>query len=376
MEFISFIINHCYRKGYVKDPFLKIWREGLMTDPNDEPIKILGAGISGLSAAITLARNGYKIDVFEKNSHVGGRFKRDFQGLRNFGNENIEPIKEFEKFGVYIKPYKKLKRIVRYSRSHSFEIVSNNKPIYYLVLRGKNKNSIDSQLANLAVNYGANICYNTNLNISEADIVAIGPSRADSLAYGGIYYDVSIDNTGYVFLDKKYSPNGYFYLLPGEKKGEAEVINSTFGPTVNMHTLKTLYNKAIEENEILKELLDGATKKTVQAGIGCCTLLEKPYKHDKYYVGEAAGFQDVTAGFGIRYAVISGYLAAQSIIESKDYNEQVVKTFKSRLDFERKRSENFKKMSDDDLDKIFRSINEKFGYKLTLKEYEALRGDI
>jgi flavin-dependent dehydrogenase len=347
-----------------------------MTDSYDEPIKILGAGISGLSAGITLARNGYTVDVFEKNSHAGGRFKRDFQGLRNFGSKNIDPIKEFEKFGCHIKSYKKLMRIVRYSRSRSFEIVSKNKPIYYLVLRGKNKNSIDSQLANLAVNYGANISYNTNLNISEADIVAIGPSRADSLAYGGIYYDVSKDNTGYVFLDKKYSPNGYFYALPGEKKGEMEVVNTTFGPTVNMHALRTLYNKAIQENEVLKDLLDGATRKTVQGGIGCCTLLEKPYQHDKYYVGEAAGLQDVTAGFGIRYAVISGYLAAQCIIGSEDYNEQIVKTFKSRLDFERKRSENFKKTSNDDLDKIFRSINEKFGYELTIKEYESLRGDI
>ena len=347
-----------------------------MTDSNDEPIKILGAGISGLSAAITLAKNGYNVEVFEKNSQAGGRFKRDFQGLRNFGSKNIDSIKEFEKFGFRIKSYKKLMRIVRYSRSHSVEVVSKNKPIYYLVLRGKNKNSIDSQLTNLAVNHGANISYNTNLNISEADIVAIGPSRADSLAYGGIYYDVSIDNTGYVFLDKKYSPNGYFYALPGEKKGEMEVVNATFGPAVNMQTLKALYNKATLENKILKDLLDGATRKTVQGGIGCCTLLNRPYQHGRYYVGEAAGLQDVTAGFGIRYAVISGYLAAQCIIGSEDYNEQIVKTFKSRLDFERKRRKNFKKMSNDALDKIFQSINEKFGYELTIKEYESLRGDI
>ena len=65
-------------------------------------IKILGAGISGLSAAITLVKNGYETEVIEKSSHAGGRFKRDFQGLRNFGFNQIDPIEEFQKLGIKI----------------------------------------------------------------------------------------------------------------------------------------------------------------------------------------------------------------------------------------------------------------------------------
>jgi len=339
-------------------------------------IKILGAGISGLSAAITLARNNLKVEVFEKNSHAGGRFKRDFQGLHNFGNKNIDPIKEFEKLGISISPYKKLKRIVRFSRSHSFELIDNDKPIYYLVLRGGNKNSIDSQLEKQAFIQGVNIHYETKLNSKEADIIATGPSRTDSLAYGGIYYDTNVEGTGYVFLDKKCSPNGYFYVLPGEKKGEAEVVNASLDPAVNMQTIKTLYNQAIQENDILKSLLNGSTRKTIQGGIGCCTLLDNPYQHNRYYVGEAAGLQDVTAGFGIRYAILSGYLAAQSILTGKDYNKQLYNSFNSQLEFERKRSKHFKTLTNDDLDRIFQMINQKFGHELMIEEYESLRGVI
>jgi len=347
-----------------------------MLNSNNGPIKILGGGISGLSAAITLAKSGLNVTVFEKNSHVGGRFRRDFQGLRNFGNSGKDPLVEFEQLEIHVKPYKKLMKIVRYSKSHSFEVISDNKPIYYAVLRGESRNSIDSQLETLAINLGVKIIYNTSLNINEADIVAVGPSKADSIAYGEIYYDADIDTAGYVFLNKNYSPNGYLYVMPGEKKGEAEVINATFGPAVNMRTLRTLYNKAIQENEVLKDLFDGATRKTVQGGIGCCTLLDKPYQHNRYFVGEAAGLQDVTAGFGIRYASISGYLAAQSILTGNDYNEQIAKTFKPQLNFERKRCENFKRLTNDDLDKIFQSINEKFGHELTIEEYESLRSVI
>ena len=342
----------------------------------NESIRILGAGISGLSAAITLKNNGYRTTVFEKKSHPGGRFIRDFQCLRNFGNKNIDPIKELKELGIFIKSYKKLMRIVRYSRLYSFEVISDNKPIYYLVLRGKNKNSIDTQLANYALKIGVNIVYNTKLNIDEADIVAKGPQKSDIFAYGELYQDVDINDTGYVFLDMKYSPTGYLYVLPGEKKGEIEIVNATYDSTVNIRKLRILYHKAIRENIILKNMLNGATKITETRGIGCCTLLNKPYQNNKYYVGEAAGLQDVTAGFGIRYAIISGYLAAKSIISNQDYEKQIVKTFKSQMDFEIKRSKNFKKLTNVTLDKIFKSINQKFGHELTIEEYESLRGVI
>ena len=35
--------------------------------------------------------------------------------------------------------------------------------------------------------------------------------------------------------------------------------------------------------------------------------------------GEAAGLPGLSLGFGLRYAMVSGYLAAISIIESSDY---------------------------------------------------------
>ena len=48
-------------------------------------IKIAGAGISGLTAAIVLSKAGYQVQVFERNDNVGKRFNDDFQGLMNWG---------------------------------------------------------------------------------------------------------------------------------------------------------------------------------------------------------------------------------------------------------------------------------------------------
>ncbi|HEX7468818.1 MAG TPA: NAD(P)-binding protein [Methanobacterium sp.] len=47
-----------------------------------ENVKILGAGPAGLSAAINLSRNGYNVDVFEKNQDVGLVLKETFKVLK------------------------------------------------------------------------------------------------------------------------------------------------------------------------------------------------------------------------------------------------------------------------------------------------------
>ena len=52
-----------------------------------DPVKISGAGPAGLSTAITLAREGYPVEVFEKNSEVGGRFHGEYQGLENWSDK-------------------------------------------------------------------------------------------------------------------------------------------------------------------------------------------------------------------------------------------------------------------------------------------------
>jgi flavin-dependent dehydrogenase len=43
--------------------------------------------------------------------------------------------------------------------------------------------------------------------------------------------------------------------------------------------------------------------------------------HTDFVIGEAAGFQDFLWGFGIRHALTSGYLAAQAILEGRDFQD-------------------------------------------------------
>ena len=59
-------------------------------EKEEEAIAIIGAGISGLTAAILLARAGRSVTVFEQSSEVGGRARTTkiddfyFNHLTNF----------------------------------------------------------------------------------------------------------------------------------------------------------------------------------------------------------------------------------------------------------------------------------------------------
>jgi phytoene dehydrogenase-like protein len=44
-----------------------------MADRRKEKVAVIGAGLGGLSAAISLATEGFSVELFEKNDKVGGK---------------------------------------------------------------------------------------------------------------------------------------------------------------------------------------------------------------------------------------------------------------------------------------------------------------
>ena len=344
----------------------------------EKSVKILGAGVSGLSAAIILARNGIETEVFEKQPHIGGRFIRDFQGLQNYGYFKGDQIQEFEKMGIRIKPYMHLKRAIRFSPSlFNFEVVTKKIPIFYLVVRGKDVNSLDSQLAETAINLGVKIHHNSKINKNATDIIATGPHKATILAYDFYYNDINMEDAAYMFLGSHYSPGKYLFAIPGEEKGEAVIVTSCgIDQGITYTRLKKLLQKAIDEIPTLKDIVDGSNPAREFKHLGCLDIPNSAYRDGKYFVGEAGGFQDAIAYFGIRYAINTGYLAAQSIITGKNYDTLWKESLKPSLELEAKRAWKYEKMMDKDLDNMFQFIIKKYGPELSLEEYLSIRGKI
>ena len=73
----------------------------MLVKKNSKSVAIIGAGFAGLSAAAYLAKEGYQVEVFEKNNEIGGRarqFKTDNGYLFDMGPSWYWMPAVFEKF--------------------------------------------------------------------------------------------------------------------------------------------------------------------------------------------------------------------------------------------------------------------------------------
>lgn len=291
---------------------------------NNPAIKIAGAGPSGLAAAITLAKAGHKVEVYERNRDCGQRFGGDLQGLENWtGKTGI--LEEIRRIGIKINfdcdPVYKFD-ITDGSQTRA---VSSAEPFFYLVKRGPQHRSLDSGLKQQALDAGAEIKFNTSLQLNEARILATGPvaRRAIGIAKG-IIFETSAPDIAVCLLGKKAAHNGYSYLLI--TKGYGCMCAAVCGKLEKV-------NECFQETQqILTKLYDFNIRNPKSVGGIVSFSARNNFTSDgQLYAGEAAGLQDAFAGFGIRTALRSGHLAARSITEGFDYATAAKERFKPEL---------------------------------------------
>ncbi|WP_322743888.1 NAD(P)/FAD-dependent oxidoreductase [Methanofollis aquaemaris] len=283
-------------------------------------IRILGAGPAGLSAAVTLAKAGYNVEVYEKREDAGMRFKGDLQGLENW-SDPTDVIERLEMIGI--RPAFEHRPYPCLSVSDGQEVLpfACQKPAFYLVRRGSEPGSLDHALKEQAHDAGAEIRFNETLPEEKADIVATGPDRRGVHAVAkGYTFSTSMDDLAYGLVNTAASRNGYAYLLVMNGRG----------------CLCTMLTRCFDEagaclaeaEQTFSRLVDLEVRDPEPCG-GVGRFVLPPHFQDqgRRYAGEAAGLQDPFWGFGILYALRSGHLAAQSIIKDLDYGHAAEEAF-------------------------------------------------
>ncbi len=286
--------------------------------------KILGGGLSGLTAAINLAKAGYKVEVYEKNKDVGMRFGGDLQGLENW-SEKKDILEDLEEMNVktnfdYV-PFSAIElRNCKTGRVLKFE-----KPIVYTVKRGSFPGTFDQHMKKLALKEGVKINFKRSIAPKEADIVATGPEHKRVMAVAkGVTFKTNHKDIIVGLVNDELAFRAYSYLIIA--KGYGCLCSSVGGDLKRIGECFEKTKRFFEKKYRLK-IKNG--KKV--GGVATFSFNQK-YKSGKtLYVGEAAGLQDFLWGFGMRYAITSGYLAAQSIINKWDYEKVIHKRFKNKL---------------------------------------------
>ena len=279
----------------------------------NETIQIVGAGPAGLAAAITLARAGRRVVVHEAAAEVGARFQGDHQGLENWTTEK-DVLDDFREHGLTCDFAR-----MPFRQGLAFDALENRYemrsevPIFYTVERGPGPCTLDSALLVQAREMGVEVRLNSRVRQLEGPgILAAGPRAADAIAVG-FHFETSMPDGCWVICDDELAPQGYAYLLIMNGRGTVKSCMFSGFKREAEYVARTV--------ERFEDLV-GLEMRNPQphGGAGNFRIPASAYSGQHPVVGEQAGFQDTLWGFGIRFAISSGVLAARSLLDGSNYD--------------------------------------------------------
>ena len=283
------------------------------------PVKIMGAGLSGLAAATVLAKAGVEVHVHDVREDSGKRFDGDFQALENWSMD-VDFFDQLKSWGFDPSEFKATE-FTEVDLIHPDDEISKTyspKVAYRIVERGTSEHTIDQGFKRMAISAGANLHYKSRVKEEDCQIIACGPKGTSAVAYGEIFKTKHPNHIAFQ-LNDKLAPGAYSYLiiidgvglictcLWRKQKGTDRFLNETIAwyqkhyPDIDMEPIKRV------------------------GGKGDFTINKRYFQDERYYVGESGGLQDFMWGFGMRMAVWSGYLAAQDILGNCNYEKEVRK---------------------------------------------------
>ncbi len=279
--------------------------------------EIVGAGLSGLVAAVNLARAGYEVTVYEKEEVPGGAphvrpdpagSPFDFGKIENYCGVDIEPsAKSIEE-----------SHFVVWGRKYRLD-PKPGVPLY-MVERGSRDGSIDQQLTRLALDEGVRIEYGRDFE---------SPEAYDALPEGSIVA-TGFWNTGFVGLGLPFQ-KGYAYFANGPANRDETTVtiymddytkDYAFSSTMNGIAFAMLFQKGkeltregcrkfarqVEDHEGFG--FDNWTLDTRAAIPHVYPWSPRLFHKGKIVAGTLAGVIEPVMNFGMLGALVSGKIAA------------------------------------------------------------------
>src|SRR6266571_5817323 len=332
-----------------------------------ELVRVAGAGLAGLTAANVLATAGREVLVYERKSRLLPSSGPHTEGIRNY--RPVDALDELRSHGFDLKPFATVQRTIR--RSPQFSNVLRG-PAHYLFSRGREEHTVDQVLYHRAKAAGVQFCFAQEIEPTDADIVATGPPQDRFNVLGAGYTFTAKGSTlqrdaAYALFDNEVAPSGYLTVTPGI---ELHSIYSVSWKDLNFDSLISRTESAFEIPWI-KELLGESRR--VSKIHGRAYFVSDPIataeQEGTLLAGEAGGFQDAVAGFGFRYAVITGSLAARAVLDGKDYRDLLKRVFADEFHRANAFRTRLNQATNEDYDRMVAEL----GPEITLEEYTRKR---
>jgi hypothetical protein len=276
------------------------------------PVTIAGAGPAGLCAALLLGRSGERVLVREKRADVGQRFRGAVHGVENWSS--LEPFSaRLSSWGVELGAAWTPCHELRLCDGRSMRTIRSTEPLFYLVRRGSDADSLEGRLLQLARDAGAEIRFGETFAPGSADFDATGPSSARRVCTErGIHFVTRAPDLAAALVAPEATPSGYAYLLVRSGVGSLCAVRFD-GQPVRREQLSRC------ERLLLRHVPLDIREPKPGAGFGSFSLLGRFGGAGGWAIGESAGIQDMLWGFGIRRALESAALAARCWRDGASY---------------------------------------------------------
>ncbi|TLZ73149.1 MAG: hypothetical protein E6K10_00925 [Methanobacteriota archaeon] len=331
-------------------------------------VRVAGAGLAGLFAALRLAEGGRSVEIVDVKNRIAPSSGPHSEALRDY--VGTEALAELRRYGFDLEPFGTIETTVR--KSARYENVLRGRA-YHLFLRGRDPNTVDQELYRRCLEAGVKFTFGSRWNPGEPiDIAAAGPPSGEFNILGaGFTFSSDGSNlekhTAFALLDNDVAPGGYLVVTPG----------------IEYHSIYSVSWGELDYDRLLRMTEAGAARPWVREILGSSRRLGRIYGRAFYapdpiaraeingvrYIGEAGGFQDAIAGFGFRYAILTGSLAAKSILEGISYHDLLQATFREEFAIASGIREKLNRFTNEDLDRLVESM----GPSMSVDQYRHHR---
>lgn len=303
-------------------------------------VAIMGAGLSGLSCALTLCMNGVTPTIFESRSKVGDRFINS-EAMFNIFNRPIKDCLPYlsQKYNINLEPISEVNKLFIHSKN---SISSVDGKIGYTNIRGRHEDSYENQLykqLNCNINFNSTYSYEDLCKNFEYVVLATGDAEYAShlgnykcdltCTLKGVTIEGSfIKDNPHVWFNYDVIPKGYGWLIPYSEKESNLVMAYPDYPN----------NIKLDINEMWKKFYDMACKdldqnfkvtdsfEVTRYMMGICN---SPKIENTYFVGNCFGTISPGLGFGQYTSLLTGIYAAHDICKIASYKKLSIPLFEN-----------------------------------------------
>jgi len=295
-------------------------------------VAVMGAGLSGLTCAITLEKNGISPTVFEKRRQVGDRFVNCEILLPVLTRPIKDPIAYFsEEHGIYLKPTGNISNLIIHSQNQSAHIKGH---LGFTNTRGRHPVSFEKQLAEQLkskIVFGSRYTYRQLLKSFTHVVMATGDASY-AMKVQDFRQDLSVTLKGAIvsgdfdpytvraWLNNELAPKGYGYFIPISEKEANIVIGYPDYPENKRFNINILWDRFY--NDVCRvyrqnlRITDGfEISKYI---IGIC---RHPRIGNTFFTGNNFGSIMPFLGFGQFASIYTGIQAARDICGLDDYEK-------------------------------------------------------